>query len=377
MSSETSSLTADPPRVAHLLRPAAGGMREVARALLAAGPSLLAAPPEVLASLTDVVPAPLDRYALTVGPSPGARTLLRDGAAAGRWARGRGAVLLHGHGLRLAPLFAAAAAASGLPLVVTLHNLVPAPLSPPVRLLLRAALGRARRVIAVSGAVAESARGVVPAGRLIVIPNGVDTARFAAGALPPRPEARAALGLDPSDPMALCVARLSPEKDVASFLEAAALLTPLLPSARFLVAGEGPLLPTLAHQIQHLRLEKRAALLGRREDIPTLLAAADLLCLPSREEGLGLAALEAMAAGVPVVATRVGGLPEAVEEGVTGLLVAPGDPAALAAALTALLSDPPRARMLGAAGRRRADERYTRERMLRTTFAVYAEARRR
>jgi glycosyltransferase involved in cell wall biosynthesis len=186
--------------------------------------------------------------------------------------------------------------------------------------------------------------------------------------------ARAALDLEADAPVALCLARLSPEKDVGNFLEAAALLPEA--GARFLVAGDGPLLPTLRHQIAFLGLEGRATLLGRRDGVPTLLAAADLLCLPSREEGLSLAALEAMAAGLPLVATRVGGLPEAVEDGKTGLLVPPRDPSALAGALARLLTDPARARAMGAAGRARAAACFTRDRMLQATHAVYEAAQR-
>jgi len=364
------------PRVAHLLRPAAGGMRGHVRALLAANGGMLAAPPEALAALEDIVPDPGDRHPLLVaGATSDPATLLRAGTAAGRWARARGAVLLHGHGLRLAPLFAAAARAGGLPLVITLHNLVPARLSLPVRLVLRAALGGTRRVIAVSEAVARSARPVVgDERRLAVIPNGVDVARFAPDALPERGAARRTLGLDADAAVALCLARLSPEKDVGNFLEAAALIAPPLPAACFLVAGDGPLRSTLHCQIALLHLEGRAALLGRRDDVPILLAAADLLCLPSREEGLSLAALEAMAAGLPVASTDVGGMGEAIEHGTTGLLVPPRNPTALSGALRALLADPARARAMGAAGRARAQSRFTLSGMLAATRALYGEA---
>lgn len=363
-----------PPRIAHLLRPAAGGMRGHVRALLLAHGGMLAAPPEALAALADAVPDPSDRYALSVAASDPA-ALLGGGAAAGRWARAGGAALLHGHGLRLAPLFAAAARAGGLPLVITLHNLVPARLSLPARVVLCAALGAARRVIAVSEAVARSARPVLGDARLVVIPNGVDLARFAPGALPGRAPARRSLGLDDDAAVVLCLARLSPEKDVGNFLEAAALVAPRI-DARFLVAGDGPLMPTLRTQIVLLGLEGRATLLGRREDVPALLAASDLFCLPSREEGLSLAALEAMAAGLPVAATDVGGMGEAVEHGATGLLVPPRDPAALSIALRDLLADPARAQTMGAAGRARAESHFTLSGMLEATRALYREAAR-
>jgi glycosyltransferase involved in cell wall biosynthesis len=300
--------------------------------------------------------------------------MLRAGTDAGRCARARGADLLHGHGLRFAPLWAAASLAARRPLVVTLHNLVPPDLPLAARAALRAALLCARQIIAVSAAVARSARTVAPAGRVAVVRSGVDVAAFAPGTPDERAAARAALGLAGCQPAVLCVARLSPEKNVGGFLEAAAIAARRAPGARFLVAGGGPLGPTLRYQIECLDLSGQARLLGRRDDVPRLLAAVDVLCLPSREEGLGLAVLEAMAAGLPVVATNVGGVPEVVAAGETGLLVPPGDPAALAAALAALLTAPDRARAMGAAGRARAAERFTLRHMVAATHAVYARA---
>lgn len=364
-----------PVRVAHLIRPAAGGMRAHVRILLHAVPGIVAAPADMLESLSDVVPDPPDRYALEISGAYGPAEMLREGINAGCWARRRGATLLHGHGLRLTPLFVAASLASGLPLLVTLHNLVPENLALPIRVLLRSALWRARRIIAVSQAVARSAEAVAPIrGRLTVIPNGVDLDHFAPAAASDRESARKDLGIPRDAPVALCVARLSPEKDVGNFIEAAALLAPLLPQTRFLVAGGGPLLPTLRYQVGILRLEPQLTLLGRQDDIPRLLTASDLLCLPSREEGLPLAALEAMAAGLPVVASAVGGLPEAIEEGVTGRLVPPRAPAALAAALRDLLADSAGARAMGRAGRERAAERFSLPGMIAATRAAYQEA---
>ena len=348
-------------------------MRNHVRALLTAWPSLIAAPPNVLESLADVVPDAADRFPLPEGREPGAAAMAQAGRAVARWVRARGAHLLHGHGLRLLPLFTAASLASGLPLIVTLHNLVPE-LSPAASAALRTLFLCPRFVVSVSAAVARSARSLVPAARLRVVANGTDLARFSAEVLPAREAARKLLDLSPEARIALCIARLSPEKDVANFLEAAALVAPRLPEARFIIAGDGDLLPTLRWQSRLLGLNGRADFLGRRDDIPALLAASDLLCLPSREEGLSLALLEAMAAGLPVVATRVGGSPEAIVEGETGLLVPPRDPAALAAVLEAVLGNPQWAATMGRAGRVRAAECFSLEQMLRETAALYAEA---
>lgn len=339
----------NPYRVAHLLRPAIGGMQAQVRALIEddANAPLLVAPPPVLEALADAVPDPRNRLALT------------SGSAAGRWARARGANLLHGHGMRLAPAFAAAARSSGLPLVVSLHNSVPR-LAFPARLALGLALRKARRVLAVSDAVARSAAGLNLGERLVVVPNGIATERFAGERRP-----------DFADPpIVLTLARLSPQKDLPTLLEAAV----AVPGARFRIAGDGELRPEIERRIAERGLSERVTLLGRRDDTPELLADADLFCLSSIDEGLSLAILEAMAAGLPVVVTAVGGTPEAVVDGETGLLVPPRDPAALARALNAVLADPARARALGDAGRRRARTRFSRAAMVRATRAVYAEA---
>lgn len=317
--------------------------------------TLCAAPPDTLRRLGPAAgdaPFPLPE-------SDGPRAQWRGGRAAGAWARRAGADLLHGHGLRRAPLYALAARRAGLPLVVTLHNLVPADTPAPVRAALRLALASARRVVAVSDAVAASAAGWVPDERLRVVRNGVDLAPF--DDLPDRDDARRRLGWPAETPVVLCVARLAPEKGLDLLADAVR-----AGIARIVVAGEGP---------ERARLEALGLeLLGERDDVPLLMAAADLVCVPSRAEGLGLAAIEAMAAARPVVATRVGGLPEVVEDGVGGALTPAGDPEALTTALRALLADPGRAAAMGEAGRARARERFGLAPMRAATRAVYAEA---
>jgi len=243
-------------------------------------------------------------------------------------------------------------------------------MAPPVRAAVQLALGRARRIIAVSKAVAESAARIAPADRVTVVYNGVDPAPYEeAGAR--RDAARESLDVGEDEPLVLCVARLAAEKGVGTFLEAAALTE----HARYVVAGEGPQRARIQWQLRLLGLpEGRVTLLGGRDDVPDLLAAADLVCAPSREEGLGLSVIEAMAAGRPVVASRVGGLPEVVEDGVSGVLVAPRDPKPLTDAVTALLADPARAREMGEAGRERVRRLFSRDAMLAGTRAVYAQA---
>jgi glycosyltransferase involved in cell wall biosynthesis len=140
------------------------------------------------------------------------------------------------------------------------------------------------------------------------------------------------------------------------------------------IEGGGAYLDALERQASQLGVRDRVRFLGRRDDVPALLAAADALVLPSWQEGLPLVVLEAMAAGVPVVATSVGGTPEAVVDGETGLLVPPRDVPALTAAIDTLLDDPERARRLGEAGRRRVRERFDAAESTRRILGLY-EAR--
>jgi glycosyltransferase involved in cell wall biosynthesis len=334
-------------------------MRELVRTLILAAqpvtPPLLMAPEDTLAALAETIPDAARRQILRVESSAPYHQIA-SGQNAGKFAKSHGAELIHGHGLRYAPLFAAASMASGLPLIVSLHNLVPSDLTGLQKTAARTALGRAAAVIAVSHAVAESAAGVVTdAERIVTIPNGIDISRFAVSdgeRHTRRDSQREALHLSPDDQLVVCLSRLSQEKDVTNLLEAFALLAPDFPHSRLVVAGEGRLRKTLQWHIDLLGLSGVVKLLGvvPRANVSDLLFAADLFALSSREEGLSLAVLEAMAAGLPVVATRVGGLPEAVQDSETGILAQAQDPRAFAEALSILLSSPEKMRHMGGCG---------------------------
>jgi glycosyltransferase involved in cell wall biosynthesis len=149
------------------------------------------------------------------------------------------------------------------------------------------------------------------------------------------------------------VARLRRPKDVMTLVRAVAMLEP--GSVRALVVGDGPQRAELAAEIGRLRAERAVELLGERDDVAELLAGADVFVLSSASEGMPMCVLEAMAAALPVIASAVGGVPEIVRDGETGVLVPPGQPRALAVAIGALAADPALRRRLGEAGRRRVE----------------------
>jgi glycosyltransferase involved in cell wall biosynthesis len=200
----------------------------------------------------------------------------------------------------------------------------------------------------------------VPAGRVTVIRN---SARLNAHAARDPGARRKLLGFFPGDSgvsrVVLAAGRLSPEKGFAVLVDAAAEVCRADPSAGFAVFGEGTLRPELERHVARLGLAGRFVMPGFRTDLDALVPAADVVALPSFTEGLPNVALEAGAAGVPVVATAVGGTPEVIADGETGYLVPPGDPAALAARLGELLRDPRLRRKMGEAGQRRMRERFT------------------
>jgi glycosyltransferase involved in cell wall biosynthesis len=209
----------------------------------------------------------------------------------------------------------------------------------------------------------------LPPSRLRVIRNGIRPRPPRAG----RAATRAALGVPAEAPLVLTVARFYPQKGHRYLLGAIPKVLRQAPRARFVWAGDGPLLASLRLAAQACGLEGRLRFLGRRDDVPDLLAAADLLVLPSLFEGLPLVALEAMAAGLAVVGTQVCGTLEAIEDGVSGRLVPPGETAALASAIVELLDQSALAARFGAAGQARCAGEFSAARMARETAQLYQE----
>jgi glycosyltransferase involved in cell wall biosynthesis len=188
-----------------------------------------------------------------------------------------------------------------------------------------------------------------PAGKVRVIPNGVDVDRFH-----PRWPDRAILEelkIEPRTPTVGILAALRPEKNHELFLRAAAIVRDGIPNARFLIIGDGPERPRLEWLADNLGLAKAVRFLGSRRDVPDLLSVIDVLALTSLMEANPVSILEAMAAEKPVVATRVGSVPESVIEGKTGLLATPGSAGEIAACIEDLLKHPEQAALMGRAGR--------------------------
>jgi glycosyltransferase involved in cell wall biosynthesis len=277
--------------------------------------------------------------------------------------------LVHLHTQRAAWLGGAAARALGLPALATRR------MDRPMRRGWRNRFiyaGAASRAVAISEAVAgHLAACGVPAGTIRVVRSAVDP-----GELRPtraRAAVREALGAPADAACLLCAAALIHRKGIDVLLEAAARLAARGLHPELWLAGEGPERGALEASARALGLAPRARFLGARADVPDLLAACDAFVLPSRREGLGVAALEAMALARPVVASRVGGLAEAVLHEGTGLLVPPEEPAALADALERLLRDPALRERLGAAGPARVAARHSAKAMVDAYAALYAE----
>jgi sugar transferase (PEP-CTERM/EpsH1 system associated) len=218
--------------------------------------------------------------------------------------------------------------------------------------------------------------GIAPA-KVVCIPNGIDIERYA-GAAGSR-ELRSLLGAfaPPGTLAVINVGRLDPVKDQAGLIAAFKLLCDSSPATaarlRLVIVGEGACRNDLETQIARLGLHSQVCLLGDRKDVPEILAECDVFALSSVAEGIPLTLLEAMAAGLPIVATRVGGVGEVVVDGVTGTLVEPSNPAALAHALRGYVENESRRGQRGGAGRQRVEQRFSLPAMLAGYTSLYDE----
>ena len=282
--------------------------------------------------------------------------------------------IVHAHGQDASIVAAAVRSLSHFVLVITRHVMEEPAATWRQRLRARlacAAFRRADAVVAVSDAAARHLAGLarIPLEAVRVLPNGIDVAAFDGAGPELRAAARRALAVSPDDALVLVPAVLREGKGHDVLLEAVPALLARVPSARVMVAGGGERERELRDRARPLGEAVR--FLGPREDMRELLAACDVVALPSLAEALPTALMEAAAAGRPVVATRVGGVPEVVDDGRSGILVPPRDPDALAEALAALLADPARARACGDHGRRLARQRFGIERQVERTLALW------
>ena len=247
-------------------------------------------------------------------------------------------------------------------------------LSPFHYLITRYALRRADHITATGLRLAEAAARYAPAGKPVtVVPYGVDLREFRPRTIEACPEPAEG---DRSEVVIGAVARLSKEKGLHYLLEAFAVVAGRHPQARLVLAGEGPERRRLERLAARLGLGERVRFLGEvpHEQVPEVLQQLDVFAMPSTYEGFGVAALEAEAMEVPVVASRIHGIPDVVADGETGLLVPPRDRQALAAALERLASDGDLRRRLGQAGRAFVAEHYSWEENTAQMEALYGAA---
>ncbi|HZN02441.1 MAG TPA: glycosyltransferase [Candidatus Polarisedimenticolia bacterium] len=291
----------------------------------------------------------------------------------GRYLRRERIDVLHAH------LFYANLAArfvgrlANVPVILAAHHDTDVWMGPHHRLLERLTAPLSHRVLACSEAVRRYAidRHGIRAERVVTLRNAIDPEAAPAGS-GARARARAEFQASEDDRVAGTLGRLDePKKGLRVFIAAAARVAAADPHACFVLIGDGPARAGLERKAAALGLGDRVRFLGERTDALSLLPGLDLLVQPSLWEGFGLSVLEGMAAGVPVVATRVGGLVEVVRDGVDGVLVPPEDAPRLAEAIAALFADPELRERFGVAGRTRARAEFHVDRLVVETASLY------
>jgi len=356
--------------ILHIVRQSSGGIKKhVASLIEALAPDyyqILASSEGLYSILSSKTKQRVISIPLIIGDQAGITDIL-SGIRLGRMAREKDTRIIHCHGYIAAVAGIAAAKVSNAALIVTAHNLFPKSTNLS-RAVAQFVLKKASRIIAVSNAVKESLISTgVPSRQIIVIPNGINSADFNKMS---RDEARKLLNINPSSEIVLCASRLTKDKGIEYLIKAASLLAKSKPEIKFIIAGEGPDRKKLEAKAREL-CGNQIVFLGYRDDISILLAASDATVLPSLSEGLPMFLLESMAAGKAVVASSVGGIPDILEDGKNGILVAPADEKALAAGIERVLSSPQLSASLGEAARRLVENEFTIERMVDRTKEVY------
>lgn len=281
--------------------------------------------------------------------------------------------ILHTHSYVMRYTFPAGLAARTPVMVHTVHNVARNETDRLGRMLHRAAYRRGVVPVAVGEEVARSFEDYYGFAPRAVIPNGIDLSPY--HQTPDAAAWKRARGFAETERLAVSVARLDPQKDPAALLEAFVKALGAHPEWSLVFAGDGGLRGELEQAAGRLGMSKRVRFLGVIPDVAGLLQAADLFVLASRWEGTPLAVMEAMAAGLPVIATRVGGVPGLVEDGVSGLLVEPGDPRRFAGAVAQAALNEEKRKAFGEAARRQA-ARFGVEAMVASYAALFEECAR-
>jgi glycosyltransferase involved in cell wall biosynthesis len=286
---------------------------------------------------------------------------MRHAWAFARWCRARRIAVVHTTELYANIFGLPAAALARVPVRIANRREINPDKTPAQIAMQRTAYAFAHRIVANSRAAAnrlELER--VPRRKTTVIPNGLDLGSFHT---PPRPKSRLR--------NVIVVANLRPEKGHDVLIDAAANILLRVPDARFDFVGDGPGRDSLLERVRALGIERAFTFHGHRDDIPDCLAAADIFVLPSRSEAFPNAVLEAMAAGLPIVASAVGGIAELIADNRTGLLVPPDDPASLCARLSLLMTDSSLGSRIGDAARAEARAHYSFDRMVTAFDRLY------
>ena len=277
-----------------------------------------------------------------------------------RWCRERQIAVFHATDIYANIFGLPAARLAGVPVRIANRREINPDKSTGLIALQRAGYACATRIVANSSAAAARVRQErVHPSRISVVPNGIDLSRYQRRAPAVKPR------------RVITVANLRQEKAHEVLIEAACKVLVQFPDAEFLMVGGGIRQAELSKLIVARGLERQVQLLGHRDDVPTLLSGSDIFVLPSRSEAMPNGIIEGMAAGLPVVATRVGGIPELVTDGLTGTLIPVDDAPQLAAAIVDLMSNPARAAAFGAAGRRFIEERFSFDRMVAGFSDIY------
>ncbi|MBM7855889.1 glycosyltransferase involved in cell wall biosynthesis [Desulfohalotomaculum tongense] len=368
-------------KVLHLIRPAAGGMKKHLLDLVRLSDRSLyqveAAVPHDCVFKQELRETGVNILSI---PLKGDISPLWDWQAVwqlARYLKEQKVTILHSHGSKAALVGRMAALIANTPVVLfTVHNSIFYEEWPQWKKKLMAAAEnilakRTDKIITVSNQLRDQIIRLekIPEEKIVTIYNGIDVSKIKCRVN--KFKLFKTLGLPPLGRLVGVAARLAPQKGVEYFLKAASLLKEY--QANFVVIGEGPLRRELMAEAKNLGLKNRVFFVGYRNDIERVLPGIDIFVLPSVTEGLPLTILEAMAAGRPVVASRVGGIPEVIENRQTGLLVEPKNPAELAKAIAGLLEDRQWAEEMGAAGRKLVKEKFTVEKMVGRTMNLYRQ----